>query len=301
MKKMTNIRGCGTALVTPFGATPLSPDLEAYRELVSWQVDSGVHFLVPCGTTGENVTLNEEEYRTVIRTCVRTVSKAVPVVAGAGTNDTAHTIHLAQIAQKEGADAILSVTPYYNKPTQEGIFRHFRKISEAISIPVIIYNVPGRTGTNISAETTLRLANVENIIGVKEASGNLDQIMDILSSRPEGFSVLSGDDSVALSVVALGGDGVISVASNLIPEEMSRLTSLALENKIAEARKIHFLYLRLMNLNFIESNPIPVKYALSRMGRVEEVYRLPLCPLSESNKREMDQELETLDLVTTRV
>ena len=298
---MTNIRGCGTALVTPFGATPLSPDLEAYRELVSWQVDSGVHFLVPCGTTGENVTLNEEEYRTVIRTCVRTVSKAVPVVAGAGTNDTAHTIHLAQIAQKEGADAILSVTPYYNKPTQEGIFRHFRKISEAISIPVIIYNVPGRTGTNISAETTLRLANVENIIGVKEASGNLDQIMDILSSRPEGFSVLSGDDSVALSVVALGGDGVISVASNLIPEEMSRLTSLALENKIAEARKIHFLYLRLMNLNFIESNPIPVKYALSRMGRVEEVYRLPLCPLSESNKREMDQELETLDLVTTRV
>lgn len=297
---MLEIRGCGTALVTPFGQGGIV-DLGAYQGLVSWQIESGIHFLVPCGTTGESVTLKEEEYRTVIRTCVRTAAKAVPVVAGAGTNDTTHAIHLARIAEKEGADAILSVTPYYNKPTQEGIFRHFCKISEATTIPLIVYNVPGRTGTNITAETTLRLAGVENIIGVKEASGSLEQIMDILRERPKGFSVLSGDDSVALSVVALGGEGVISVASNLIPSEMSRLTSLALENKLAEAREIHYRYLRLMNLNFVESNPIPVKYALSRMGKLEEIYRLPLCPLSESNKRKVESELERLTLVTARV
>ena len=190
---MTDIQGCGTALVTPFTTTN-KIDLTAYKKLVQWQLDSRVDFLVPCGTTGENVTLSDEEYREVIRTCVQTASGAVPVVAGAGTNNTAHAVHLASIAEEEGADAILSVTPYYNKPTQEGIFQHFREISAAIKITVIVYNVPGRTGTNILPETIIRLSQIENLIGVKEASGDLMQIMDILARRPAGFRVLSGDD-----------------------------------------------------------------------------------------------------------
>lgn len=297
---MTEIRGCGTALVTPFkqdGAL----DLQAYQALIRWQVDSGIHFVVPCGTTGEAVTLDEDEYRAAIATCVETVSQAVPVVAGAGTNDTRHAIRLARMAAREGADAVLSVTPYYNKPTQEGIFRHFRAIAEAVPIPVIVYNVPGRTGTNVLPETALRLAEIQNIVGIKEASGNLLQVAEMLAGRPQGFRVLSGDDNLAFPILTLGGEGVISVVSNLIPGEMSRLVGLAWEGKLVEARQLHFRYLALMNLNFVESNPIPVKYALFRMGRIEEVYRLPLCPLSDTNKRKMDQELEKLNLVTARV
>lgn len=297
---MTEIRGCGTALVTPFkqdGAL----DLQAYQALIRWQVDSGIHFVVPCGTTGEAVTLDEDEYRAAIATCVETVSQAVPVVAGAGTNDTRHAIRLARMAAREGADAVLSVTPYYNKPTQEGIFRHFRAIAEAVPIPVIVYNVPGRTGTNVLPETALRLAGIQNIVGIKEASGNLLQVAEMLTGRPKGFRVLSGDDNLAFPIITLGGEGVISVVSNLIPGEMSRLVALAWEGKLVEARQLHFRYLALMNLNFVESNPIPVKYALFRMGRIEEVYRLPLCPLSDTNKRKMDQELEKLNLVTARV
>lgn len=297
---MTEIRGCGTALVTPFkqdGAL----DLQAYQALIRWQVDSGIHFVVPCGTTGEAVTLDEDEYRAAIATCVETVSQAVPVVAGAGTNDTRHAIRLARMAAREGADAVLSVTPYYNKPTQEGIFRHFRAIAEAVPIPVIVYNVPGRTGTNVLPETALRLAGIQNIVGIKEASGNLLQVAEMLTGRPKGFRVLSGDDNLAFPIITLGGEGVISVVSNLIPGEMSRLVGLAWEGKLVEARQLHFRYLALMNLNFVESNPIPVKYALFRMGRIEEVYRLPLCPLSDTNKRKMDQELEKLNLVTARV
>ena len=297
---MINIQGCGTALVTPFSEGG-ALDLEAYRDLIRWQVDSGVHFLVPCGTTGESVTLEENEYRAVIGACVETVSGAVPVVAGAGTNSTAHTIHFARIAEEEGANAILSVTPYYNKPTQEGIFLHFRNIAAAVRIPMIVYNVPGRTGTNISAATTLRLAQVENVIGIKEASGALDQITEILIGQPPGFTVLSGDDAFTFSIMALGGKGVISVTSNVIPAEMSRLVQLALDGQLEEARKIHFRFLSLMNLNFIESSPIPVKYALSRMGKIQEVYRLPLCPLLEGNKQKMDSELEMLHLVAARV
>lgn len=296
---MINVRGCGTALVTPFDSQG-QVDRPVYGELIRWQLDSGIHFLVPTGTTGESVTLTEDEYRQVVRTCVESVSGAVPVVAGAGTNNTEHTIHLAQIAEKEGADAILSVTPYYNKPTQEGLFLHFQKIATAVTIPVVLYNVPGRTGNNMTAQTTLRLAELENIIGVKEASGNLSQIMEIIAHRPAGFVVLSGDDNMALSIIALGGDGVISVAGNLIPSEMSRMSELARCGKLDEAREIHYRFLNLMNLNFLESNPIPVKYALARMGRLQERYRLPLCPMSPENKRKMDQELERLELVNSR-
>ena len=293
---MIDLKGCGTALVTPF-QSDTQLDLEAYRTLIRWQLDSGVHFLVPSGTTGESVTLNEEEYREVIRTCVETAAGAVPVVAGAGTNNTAQAIHLATIAQQEGADALLAVTPYYNKPTQEGLVLHFSKIAESISLPVVLYNVPGRTIINITAETALRLAQVDNIIAVKEASGDLGQVMQILHRRPSDFLVLSGDDSLTLPVMAMGGEGIISVASNLIPAEMSQMVDLALSGKLEEARKIHYRYLNLMQLNFIETSPIPVKYALSRMGKLEEVYRLPLCPISDTSKNVMDQELDRLNLV----
>ncbi len=297
---MTEIKGCGTALVTPF-TTDNKVDFEAYQRLVEWQIESGIDFLVPCGTTGESVTLSEEEYLKVIRTCVETSSKAVPVVAGAGTNNTEHAIHLARAAQKAGADAILSVTPYYNKPTQEGIFQHFRAIAQALSIPVVFYNVPGRTGTNIATETQHRLAEEDGILGVKEASGSLDQIMEVLAGRPSSFLVLSGDDSIAFAVASLGGEGVISVASNLIPAEMTQMISLVAQGRLEEARTLHFRYLNLMNLNFIESNPIPVKYALSQMGRMQEIYRLPLCPMADGNKEKMNRKLEKLELVGTHV
>ena len=295
---MIDLKGCGTALVTPF-KSDTQFDLEAYRKLIRWQLDSGIHFLVPSGTTGESVTLNEEEYREVIRTCVETAAGAVPVVAGAGTNNTAQAIHLATIAQQEGADALLAVTPYYNKPTQEGLVIHFSKIAESISLPVVLYNVPGRTIINITAETALRLAQVDNIIAVKEASGDLGQVMQILNRRPSDFLVLSGDDSLTLPIMAMGGEGIISVASNLIPAEMSQMVDLALSKKWEEAKKIHYRYLDLMELNFIESSPIPVKYALSRMGKLEETYRLPLCPLSDTSKNVMDQELDKLNLVSS--
>jgi 4-hydroxy-tetrahydrodipicolinate synthase len=295
---MIDLKGCGTALVTPF-KSDTQLDLEAFRKLIRWQLDSGIHFLVPSGTTGESVTLNEEEYRKVIRTCVETAAGAVPVVAGAGTNNTAQAIHLATIAQQEGADALLAVTPYYNKPTQEGLVLHFSKIAESISLPVVLYNVPGRTIINITAETALRLAQVDNIIALKEASGDLGQVMQILNRRPSDFVVLSGDDSLTLPIMAMGGEGIISVASNLIPAEMSQMVDLALSGKWEEAKKLHYRYLDLMELNFIESSPIPVKYALSRMGKLEEAYRLPLCPLSDLSKKVMDQELDKLNLVSS--
>ena len=295
---MIDLKGCGTALVTPF-KSDTQLDLEAFRKLIRWQLDSGIRFLVPSGTTGESVTLNEEEYRKVIRTCVETAAGAVPVVAGAGTNNTAQAIHLATIAQQEGADALLAVVPYYNKPTQEGLVLHFSKIAESISLPVVLYNVPGRTIINITAETALRLAQVDNIIALKEASGDLGQVMQILNRRPSDFVVLSGDDSLTLPIMAMGGEGIISVASNLIPAEMSQMVDLALSGKWEEAKTLHYRYLDLMELNFIESSPIPVKYALSRMGKLEEAYRLPLCPLSDPSKKVMDQELDKLNLVSS--
>ena len=293
---MIDLTGCGTALVTPFKSSG-EPDLEAYRKFVQWQIDSGINFLVPVGTTGENVTLKEQEYCDVIRTCVETASGAVPVLAGAGSNNTEYAVHLAQMAEKLGADALLTVTPYYNKPTQEGLLLHFGKIAGSIGIPIIVYNVPGRTATNISAETTLRLAQIDNILGIKEASGNLVQIMRILQEKPSDFLVLSGDDSMTLPMVAMGAEGLISVASNLIPAEMTQIVDLGRRGELEEARKLHYRYLNLMELNFVETSPIPVKYALSRMGKLEEIYRLPLCPMQEENKRTMDQELEKLGLV----
>ena len=293
---MIDLTGCGTALVTPFKSSG-ELDLEAYRQLVQWQIDSGINFLVPVGTTGESATLNEQEYGDVIAACVETASGAVPVLAGAGTNNTEYAVHLAQKAEKLGADALLAVTPFYNKPTQEGLLLHFGKIAGSIGIPVIVYNVPGRTVTNITAETTLELARIDNIAGIKEASGNLVQIMRILQEKPSDFLLLSGDDSMTLPMVAMGAEGLISVASNVIPAEMTEIVNLGWNGDLEEARKLHYRYLDLMELNFVETSPIPVKYALSRMGKLEEVYRLPLCPMKKENKRTMDQELEKLGLI----
>ena len=274
---MIEIKGCGTALVTPFQSSG-GVDLDAYRAMVQWQIEEGINFLVPCGTTGESVTLSEREYGDVIRCCLETASGRVSIVAGAGTNDTRQAINLARIAESEGVDAILSVAPYYNKPTQEGIFQHFRSIADSVDIPMVLYNVPGRTGTNILPSTVFRLAQVQNIIGLKEAGGDLAQIMNLLSHRPPSFSIFSGDDNIALALSCLGGQGVISVASNIIPSEMSEMIKLAGSGDLEQARQIHYRYLRLMNLNFLESNP--------------------MCPMSEINKAKIDRELEKLDLMS---
>ena len=289
-------KGCGTALVTPFNREK-QVDWRTLENLVSRQIENGIDFLVPCGTTGEAATLETREYRQVIQTCATMAKGRIPVVAGAGSNSTAHAIELGRIAVEAGAQAILSVAPYYNKPTQEGLYQHFSEIAKASSVPIIIYNVPGRTGSNIQAETQLRLAGVPGIVAVKEASGNLSQIMDVLQRRPQGFQVLSGDDSLALVVMALGGDGLISVASNEISAEMTELVRHARQGQIAEARAIHFKYLGLLNLNFIESNPIPVKYVLSRLGLIRECYRLPLCPLRRQSRDAIDAELTKLGML----
>jgi len=293
---MTDLTGCGTALVTPFNDNG-EPDLGTYRDFIRWQIDSGIDFLVPVGTTGEGVTLTEEEYRQVVGACVEAASGDVPVLAGAGTNNTQYAVQLAQTAEKLGANAVLAVTPYYNKPTPEGQLRHFTKIAESITLPVVLYNVPGRTVVNITAETCLKLAEVKNIVSTKEASGDLVQIMRIIRDSPSDFVVLSGDDSTALSIVAMGGEGLISVASNVIPAEMTEIIRLGREGQMEEALTLQYKYLELMEINFIESNPIPVKYALSRMGKLKELYRLPLCPMSDSNKTKMDRELEQLGLI----
>ncbi len=295
---MNKLKGCGTALATPFGPGT-EVDLPTYRKFIEWQVESGIDFVVPAGTTGEGVTLNEEDHQGLVRTAVEAAAGRVAVLAGAGSNCTEQAIKLAKVARAEGADAILAVTPFYNKPSQEGIFRHFAEIAQAVDAPLVFYNVPGRTAINITAETTLRLADVDNIVAIKEASGNLSQIMEIIRHKPSDFLVLSGDDELSLAVTAMGGDGLISVASNLIPGEMARIIALGLAGKLEEARQIHYRYLRLMQLNFVESNPIPVKYALSRMGKLGEVYRLPLCPMSDANKQKMDRELAELQLVNS--
>lgn len=293
---MLDLRGCGTALVTPFQPDG-SLDLDSYRRLVQWQVASGIDFLVPCGTTGESVTLTPDEYRLVVRTCVQTASGRVPVVAGAGGNNTAHVAALARMVEEEGADAILSVSPYYNKPTQDGLVRHFQVVQQATSLPIVVYNVPGRTGCNLLPSTLEALWAEPAFIGVKEAGGNMDQIMDILARRRDGFSVLSGDDALTLPMLALGGDGLISVAGNAIPSEMSALVAAGLQGDLETARRLHFRYLEFMRLNFIESNPIPIKHVLARMGRVDEIYRLPLWPLSDVHSERVDEELRRIGLI----
>jgi 4-hydroxy-tetrahydrodipicolinate synthase len=282
-------RGCGTALVTPFKQDG-SIDETALRNLVAWQVESGIDFLVPCGTTGETPTLSHDEWLQVIDITVEVVAGRVPIVAGATSNSTQDAVSKAkEVAARSGVDGILTASPYYNKPTQEGQYRHFRAIAEAVEKPIILYNVPGRTGANIEPGTLARLAEVPNIAGVKEASGNISQMAEVCHAVPETFTVLSGDDAVTLPLIALGGVGIISVASNEIPREMSEMTRAALANDWESARRIHRKYLPLMLANFIESNPLPVKAVLAMMGRIEEVYRLPMLPMRRDTRSRLQK------------
>jgi 4-hydroxy-tetrahydrodipicolinate synthase len=296
VKEGPAFRGAGTALVTPFtreGAL----DEAALRRLVRRQVEGGIDFLVPCGTTGETPTLSAAEHERVVALTVEEASGRVPVLAGAGSNDTRKAIEQAKAMAALGVQGVLSVGPYYNKPTPEGFFRHFSAVADASPVPVAIYNVPGRTGSNIDARTLLRLAAHANVAAVKEASGNLGQIMEILRDRPEGFLVLSGDDAFTLAVMAHGGDGVVSVVSNEIPAQMHALTAACLRGDFAEARRIHDRHLELMNLNFVESNPIPVKAALALLGLCEESYRLPLCPPKEATREALRGALRAVGLL----
>ena len=283
------LRGCGTALVTPF-KSDTSVDEEALRALVAWQVEWGIDFLVPCGTTGETPTLSHDEWLRVIDVTVEVASGRVPIVAGATSNSTRDAVEKAKEASsRPGVDAILTASPYYNKPTQEGQYRHFKSIAESIDKPIILYNVPGRTGANLEPSTLARLAEVPNIVGVKEASGNISQLADVIHAVPEHFLVLSGDDALTLPVISLGGIGVISVASNEIPHEMAEMTRAAFNNDWDTARRLHHKYLPLMQANFIESNPLPVKAVLSMMGKLEEVYRLPLLPMRRDTRSRLQK------------
>jgi 4-hydroxy-tetrahydrodipicolinate synthase len=265
--------------------------------LIQRQIDAGIDFLVPCGTTGESPTLGHEEHLRVVEITVELAKGKVPVLAGAGGYNTAEVISLARELADLGADGILSVTPYYNKPTQEGLFQHYRAIAEAISLPIILYSVQGRTGVNIEPGTVKRLAGVKNIVGIKEASGNVSQMAAILNAVPDDFIVLSGDDAITLPLIALGGRGVISVVSNEIPREMSQLTRLALQGDYPGAREIHRRFHPLMEINFVESNPIPVKAALAEMGLLKPVWRLPLVPPTAENRARIRAVLESLELV----
>jgi 4-hydroxy-tetrahydrodipicolinate synthase len=289
--------GTGTALVTPFRRDG-SLDQATLEALIKRQIDAGIDFLVPCGTTGESPTLTREEHLRVVQITVELAKAKVPVLAGAGGYNTAEVIALARELAEVGADGILSVTPYYNKPTQEGLFQHYRAIAEAISLPIILYSVQGRTGVNIEPGTVKRLAEIENIVGIKEASGNISQMGAILNAVPDEFIVLSGDDAITLPIISLGGRGVISVVSNEIPGEMSQLTRLALRGDFAGARAIHRRYHSLMEINFVESNPIPVKAAMAGMGLLEAVWRLPLVAPKAENQARIRAVLEALELVS---
>ena len=288
--------GTGTALVTPFRVDG-SLDEATLRSLIKRQIDGGIDFLVPCGTTGESPTLTHEEHLRVVEITVELAKGRVPVLAGAGGYNTAEVIALARELAALGADGILSVTPYYNKPTQEGLFQHYRAIAGAVRLPIILYSVQGRTGVNIEPGTVKRLAEVENIVGIKEASGNVPQMAAILNAVPDDFIVLSGDDAITLPVVSLGGRGVISVVSNEIPAAMAQLTRLALQGDFSGARAIHRRYHALMEINFIESNPIPVKAALAEMGLLEPLWRLPLVAPKAENQARIRAVLEALELV----
>ena len=288
--------GCGTALVTPF-RRDLSLDEETLRRLVRRQIEAGINFLVPCGTTGESPTLTRAEHLRVIEITIEEAHGKVPVVGGAGGYNTQEVIELARELEHMGVNGILSVTPYYNKPTQEGLYQHYKAIAGAVRLPIVVYSVQGRTGVNVEPATLVRLAQIENIVAVKEASGNIAQMANVLHEVPPGFTVLSGDDAVTIPLIALGGRGIISVVSNQIPAEMTQLAQACLRGDFATARSIQRRYLQLMNVNFVESNPIPVKAAMGLMGLLEPVYRLPLVPPCAASLAKIEHVLETAGLV----
>lgn len=296
MASLRNLRGCGTALVTPFN-TNGQLDEEAINRLVDFQIDEGIDFLVPCGSTGESATLSMTEHLRVVELVVKRANGKVPIVAGAGGNNTAHIIELAKRVESFGVDGLLSVTPYYNKPTQEGLFQHYRAIAEAVKLPIIVYNVPGRTSTNLLPDTVVRLSGIENIIGIKEACGDISQIAELAVKIPKNFLLLSGDDAITLPIIALGGVGIISVVSNQAPKMMTELARLCNEGKFEAARVLQNKLFNLMKVNFIETNPIPVKAGLAMMGLIQENYRLPLVPMREENKNKLRQVMVELGLM----
>lgn len=280
---MTRLQGCGTALVTPF-TEPGLVDFAALRALVDWQIAEGIDFLVACGSTGEAQTLDDAEREKVVAAVVEAAGGRVPVMAGATSNDTARAVDETRRMCQAGADYILSATPYYNKPTQEGLYRHFMAVADAATKPVCLYNVPGRTSVNLAPGVALRLAGHDNVMGIKEASSDLKQVMEILGERPDDFTVFSGDDWLALPIVTAGGDGLISVTSNEVPAAMTALVHLLLSGNLEHARKWHYRLMPLMDANFLETNPSPVKAALHLMGRIRNVLRLPLVPVSDSTR-----------------
>ncbi len=288
MANLDQLRGCGTAIVTPFRRDE-SIDEAALKRLIEYQIEGGVDFLVACGTTGESVTMTEDEQARVVQLTIETVKGRIPVVAGAGGYNTREVIEKIDRYATLGADAILSVTPYYNKPTQEGLFQHYRAIAESSALPIVLYNVPGRTGCNLEPALVARLAEFETIIGIKEASGNISQIGEIASLVDDSFLIFAGDDSVVLPVAALGGVGVISVASNLLPRDVSRLTHASVDGRLEEARALNRQLTPIFKAMFIESNPGPVKAALAMIGLIEEVYRLPMVPLSPANRAALEK------------
>ena len=291
----TRWTGCGTALVTPF-TTEGKLDEASVTRLARRQIDRGIHFLVPCGTTGESPSLSHAEKLRVIDLVVKEANGQVPVLAGAGSYDTQTAVTLVADMAQAGVDGVLSVTPFYNKPTQEGLYRHFETIAKSTDLPIVLYNVPSRTGCNIQPATLQRLALITNIVGIKEASGNLLQMCEICRSIPDDFSVLAGDDAFTLPLIALGGHGVISVVANETPAEMASLVDLATATKFTEARKVHEQLLPLMQVNFIESNPIPVKAAMAALGLLEEIYRLPMVSPTNESRTQINDVLNHLKL-----
>jgi 4-hydroxy-tetrahydrodipicolinate synthase len=294
--ELNRFRGTAVALVTPFMPDGEIDD-EAVARHVGWCIDGGVEILVPCGTTGESATMSAEEQRRVIALTVEAAQGRAAVMAGAGGNDTAEVSRRARAAREAGADAVLSVSPYYNKPTPDGLYAHYQAVAASAELPVFVYNVPGRTASNIAADTLLRLAEIDNIAGVKEASGDIEQIMTIIRERPDGFLVLSGDDAMTLPVLALGGDGVVSVLANEAPDLMSELVRAALAGDLERARQRHYELLPLMQANFVETNPIPVKSALEMMGRGAAHFRLPLVPISAAAAQKLRTALERVGLL----
>ncbi|MCX6121870.1 MAG: 4-hydroxy-tetrahydrodipicolinate synthase [Ignavibacteriales bacterium] len=297
MAAQTKFRGTATAIITPFTKDG-SIDETALRRFVDFQIKGSVEALVPLGTTGEYSTLSMKEQQRVIEIVIEQANGRVKIFAGAGSNNTAEVIEKARFAKQAGADAALIVGPYYNKPTQNGYFQHFKAVADAVDIPIIVYNVPGRTSGNIEAATVLKMAEeIPNVVMVKEASCNMAQVMEIARNKPKNFSLLSGDDALAYSIIALGGDGCISVVSNEVPKEYSHLMRLCLKGEWTKALQLHFRLLPLMNINFIESSPIPVKTALTMMGMIEESFRLPLVPITEPSRAKLRKVLEDLKLI----
>ncbi len=297
MKKNTTFRGAIPALITPFKKSG-AIDFATLKKLVEFQIDGGVDAIVPCGSTGEAATMTIEEYEQVIKTVVSQAKKRVPIIAGAGSNDTRKAIHFSQIAKSAGADGLLHVTPFYNKPTPAGLLAHFKAIANSTDLPIILYNVPGRTGANVTAATTLAIAReVPQVVGVKEASGNIVQMMEIVKLAPEYFSVLSGDDVFTLPLIAAGGHGCISVVCNEVPKKFSDMVHFAQQKNFDKARELHYDLFDLMQINFIETNPQPVKTALAMMGKAEEVFRLPLVAMSAKNKEILKEVLKKQNLI----